>query len=65
MIKRRELERYLRDNGCAPLREGAKHSIWHNPQTGRRTSIPRHRDLPLTTARAICAQLGIPPIGTN
>jgi mRNA interferase HicA len=65
MIKLRELERHLRDHGCVPLREGAKHSIWQNPRTGQRTSVPRHRELPLTTARAICAQLGIPPVGTN
>lgn len=65
MIKRRNLERHLRDHGCARLREGAKHSIWQNPQTGRRASIPRHRELPPTTARAICKQLGVPPIGAD
>lgn len=59
MTKSRDLERHLRPHGCAWLREGAEHSIWHNPATGLRTSVPRHNEIPRTTARAICSQLGI------
>ena len=30
-MKRRELERYLREHGCELFREGAKHSVFWNP----------------------------------
>jgi hypothetical protein len=29
-LKRRDLESHLRQHGCQPLREGAKHVIWAN-----------------------------------
>lgn len=59
MVKLAVLERHLRSYGCEVVREGGKHTIWHNPSTGRRASVPRHRELPLTTARAICTQLAV------
>lgn len=62
MVKRLDLERHLRAYGCDTLREGAKHSVWTNKAAGRRSFLPRHRELPLTTARAICKQLGVPPL---
>jgi predicted RNA binding protein YcfA (HicA-like mRNA interferase family) len=62
MIRLRDLERHLRQHGCGLLREGGRHSIWLCEGTGQRTSVPRHRELPRTTAREICKQLGIPPI---
>jgi mRNA interferase HicA len=43
------------------LREGANHTIWHNPPADLRTPVPRHREIPTGTARAICRQLAIPP----
>lgn len=62
MIKLADLERHLRAHGCELLREGGRHTIWWNPKNQRRTSVPRHRELPATTAKAICAQLGIDTI---
>jgi hypothetical protein len=62
MIKRAALERHLREHGCVPKREGARHSIWFNPATERSSSLPRHRELPRGTARAICQQLGVPSV---
>lgn len=59
-MKRLDLERHIRAHGCEIKREGAKHTVWHNPTTGRAATMPRHRELPATTARAICDQLGIP-----
>ncbi|MCA1710006.1 MAG: type II toxin-antitoxin system HicA family toxin [Actinobacteria bacterium] len=56
------LERHLRFHGCELARQGAKHAIWLNQETGKRTSVPRHRELPVPTARAICDQLGVPRI---
>jgi predicted RNA binding protein YcfA (HicA-like mRNA interferase family) len=38
------------------------HEIWHNPATGRFTTIPNHSgDLPEGTLRAILKQAGIEP----
>ncbi|MBI3734880.1 MAG: type II toxin-antitoxin system HicA family toxin [Chloroflexi bacterium] len=42
------------------LREGGAHSIWENPANGRRTSVPRHREIPDYTAARICKQMDIP-----
>jgi len=58
-----DLERHLRAHGCVLLRQGSRHTIWQNPSAQRRTSVPRHRQLPRTTARLICSQLAIPVIG--
>ena len=62
MTRLRDLERHLRQNGCEKLREGGKHTIWFNVAAQVRTTVPRHRELPRTTAREICKQLGIPPL---
>jgi predicted RNA binding protein YcfA (HicA-like mRNA interferase family) len=62
VTKLRDLERHLRASGCEPLREGAKHAIWHTPAAKRRTSVPRHVEIPRTTARAICRQLDVPDV---
>jgi mRNA interferase HicA len=60
-LKRRELERHLTAHGCDVLREGANHTIWRNQPADLRAPIPRHREIPPATARAICRQLAIPP----
>jgi mRNA interferase HicA len=59
MIKHRDLCRWLQENGCELLRQGKKHEIWGYPG-GRQTTVARHREIPRTTANAICDQLGIP-----
>jgi predicted RNA binding protein YcfA (HicA-like mRNA interferase family) len=59
-LKRRALERHLRACGCEPLREGANHAIWVHPQHDLRAPVPRHGEIPIGTARAICRQLSIP-----
>lgn len=59
-MKRRDLERHLVANGCEPIREGANHMIWNNPAADQRAPVPRHREIPTGTARAICRQLAIP-----
>lgn len=62
MIKRVELERHLRAHGASLVRQGGKHSIWIAPNAQRPVTVPRHRDIPRTTALAICKQLGVPPV---
>jgi len=59
-LKRRDLEHHLTAHGCEVLREGANHTIWHNSPADLRTPVPRHREIPTGTARAICRQLAIP-----
>ena len=61
MTKLRDLPR-TRARDCALLREGAKHAVWHNPEAKRRTTVPRHPEIPFTTARAICRQLDVPDV---
>ena len=60
-MKRRELLAYLRAHGCEPLREGARHSWWHNPAHNKRSAIPRHREIVDLLADKICRDLGVPP----
>ena len=43
-MKRTELLRHLRRHGCALLREGVRHSSWHNPEQNRHSSVPRHTE---------------------
>lgn len=59
-MKRGALLGHLQAHGCAPLREGAGHSIWQNPQTGRKEAIPRHQDIKKFLARSICKNLSVP-----
>ncbi len=59
-MKRRDLLKHLRQYGCQFVREGEEHSIWENPITNHRTSIPRHREIPDYTSGKICKQLDIP-----
>ena len=59
-MKRRDLLQHLRQHGCRFVREGGEHSIWEHAATQRRTSIPRHREIPDFTVARLCKQLGIP-----
>ncbi|HXG18285.1 MAG TPA: type II toxin-antitoxin system HicA family toxin [Methylomirabilota bacterium] len=59
-MKRRDLLQHLSQHGCRLVREEGEHSIWENPSANRRTSIPRHREIPDFTVIRICKQLGVP-----
>ena len=59
-MKRREFLALLANQGCRLLREGGKHSVYHNPATNRTSTVPRHRELNEFLARKICRDLGIP-----
>ena len=58
-MKRSKLLKHLKKNGCQLEREGARHSIWLNPQNGRSSPVPRHNEIPFRTAVSVCRLLGI------
>jgi mRNA interferase HicA len=62
-VKRGDLLRHLRQNGCYLKREGASHSLWTNPQTGHTEAVPRHAEIANILARKICRALGVPEVG--
>ena len=59
-MKRRQLEKHLREHQCEFLRHGSRHDYWVNTTNGQRAPIPRHNEIKRTTAQAICKQLGVP-----
>jgi len=61
-MKRKELLKYLRSHGCEFLREGGRHSWWHNPILNKRSSAPRHNEMKDILVRKICKDLGIPSV---
>ena len=44
-MKRRDVIRYLGQNGCEFLREGANHTIYVNRAKGKASSVPRHKEI--------------------
>lgn len=61
-MKRTQLIKHLISHGCVLVREGRRHSWWSNPNTNRRSSVPRHTEIKDLLARKICRDLGIPPV---
>jgi mRNA interferase HicA len=61
-MKRAEFLRHLQRNGCELLREGSRHSWWHNPEQNKRSAVPRHNEIDDNLARKICKDLGIPNV---
>lgn len=58
-MKRKNLERHLKREGCLFLREGGRHSIFYNPVLKRTSAVPRHKEIFDLLARKICRDLGI------
>ncbi|MSO23680.1 MAG: addiction module toxin, HicA family [Acidobacteria bacterium] len=58
-MKREELLRHLRRNGCRLLCEGAEHSWWQHAAQNKRSAIPRHSEIEDHLARKICRDLGV------
>lgn len=58
-MKRKELVAYLARQGCVFVREGARHSVFFNPETKRISTIPRHNEIHDFLAKKICHDLGI------
>lgn len=52
-MKRRDLERALRESGFRLSRHGRSHDWWVNPVTGEAQAVPRHAEIKERLARAI------------
>jgi hypothetical protein len=61
-MKRRDLVNHLIKQKCVFIREGAKHSVFFNPETKRISTVPRHQDINSFLAAKICQDLGVPNI---
>ena len=58
-VKRRELIKYLQQNGFTLAREGRRHSIYTNGV--RVVPVKRSREIDRITANELCKQAGIAP----
>lgn len=58
-VKRRDLIRYLEENGFYLLREGGNHSIYTN--NNKTLPVKRHKSLDRITANELCKQAGLMP----
>lgn len=58
-MRRHQLLKHLRRNGCVLKREGASHSLWCNPMTGETEAVPRHTEIKNILARKICRGLSV------
>ncbi len=58
-MKRISLIRHLEKENCIFVREGGSHTIYKNLNTGKLTTIPRHREVKENLAKKICDDLGV------
>jgi len=58
-MKRSELLKQIKKEGCVLLRDGSRHDIYINPKTGQKQPIPRHSEIDNTLAKHIKKYLGI------
>ncbi|QYX33127.1 type II toxin-antitoxin system HicA family toxin [Sphaerospermopsis torques-reginae] len=58
-VKRKDLIKYLEENGYYLLREGGNHSIYTNDI--KTIPVKRHRTIDRITANAICKQADLLP----
>lgn len=60
-MKYSELEKLLRKAGCYILKEGANHTIWFSPITGKQFPVGRHKsqDVKTGTLKSIKEAAGL------
>ena len=60
-MKYSELEKLLKKAGCTVYREGANHTQWYSPITGKIFTVGRHKnqDVKSGTLKAIKKQAGL------
>jgi mRNA interferase HicA len=59
-VKRNEFIQHLAQHNCFLHRHGAKHDIYQNRTTNKKTTLPRHPTLDKQLCNLICKQLEIP-----
>jgi mRNA interferase HicA len=52
---------FAAENNCMLAREGGRHSVWRNLDSGRMSAMPRYAEIRDLMARKICKDLGIAP----
>jgi len=52
-LKRKNLIKTIKSNGCVFVRHGGNHDWYRNPQTGKSQPIPRHTEVEEDLATAI------------
>jgi len=58
-MKRRDLVRHLESKECTFLREGGNHTVYENQVNRRKSTVPRHTEVPNNLVKKICRDLGI------
>ncbi|MDD3623920.1 MAG: type II toxin-antitoxin system HicA family toxin [Bacilli bacterium] len=58
-MKRSELLKQIKEEGCIFYRSGSRHDIYINPKTGQKQPIPRHSEIDNDLANHIKKYLGI------
>ena len=56
-MKRKELIKIIKSNGCVFVRHGGNHDWYKNPETGKSQSIPRHTEIEDGLAKRIIKRL--------
>lgn len=59
-MKRADLIKHLKANGCELLREGTNHAIYRNKSNSKQSAVGRHQELDNLLCKKICKQLEIP-----
>ena len=58
-MKLKDLLKHLEDHNCGFVRKGGNHTIYKNLNSGKMTSVPRHREVKGNLAKKICDDLGV------
>lgn len=60
-VRYSELEKELRKIKCRIVREGANHTMWYSPLTGRTFPVSRHKteEVPAGTLKSIKQDAGL------
>ena len=58
-MKLKDLLKHLEDHNCRFVRQGGNHTIYKNLNSGKMTSVPRHREVKGNLAKKICDDLGV------
>lgn len=59
-MKRAELIRHIESWGCVFDREGARHTLYRNPEKNKTSTVPRHKEINDDLAKKICRDLDVP-----